>query len=442
MQIDSLSNQTEQNKSHAKKFVLIGLILSLILLLILLILLIVYVNNIPHNLTLVIDGQAKEYTEDTFIFEDNKIYVSLKDIANSIGYRYYDGGYKQYTQDKTTCYLECDDEIVVYELGKDKINKALADGNIQYSEFEIFEPVRQINDKLYVIASGLEVGCNIDFSYNQNTNQLVINTLSSLYTAYNDKAIAQNYLNVDGTDEDFENKKTILYNMLVVTSTIKGQKKYGVISLDGSVTYLDIKYDEIKFIENLQYFLVKGDNKYGVMSKDGKQIINLEYDKITVIDGINNLYYVEKNGKKGIFDENGKVLGGNLYVQYDEIGVNKTIFTSDNIENSMIIYNKCIPARMNDKWGVFDIEGNLISNFEYDSLGYIDPERKGTNILLIEDIEGIVVCKEGKYGVIDSKGNLLVTCAFDKIYSETVEGEEKYYIQYGDQSIEIHDYLE
>ena len=439
MQISSL-NANAQKKSNAKKYVLIGLIISVVLLLLLLVLLVLYSNMIPQKMILTIDGQSQNYTEDMFVFEDNNIYISLKDIANLIGYRYYDGGYKQFTQDKTSCYLESDDEVVVYQLDSDKINKTLNSTDVQYSEFTISKPVRQINNKLYVIAADLELGCNVSIAYNQSTNQMTINTLSSLYNFYNEKAMNNAYLNVDGLDDTFVNKKTIRYGMLVVKSTIREIEKYGVISLDGQKTYLDIKYDEISFIENLQCFLVKGDNKYGLMYKDGTQIIKLEYDQINLFDSMNNLFYVEKNDKKGILDENGEALG-NMFVEYDEIGINKSLFSSNNIENPMLLYNKCIPVKKDDKWGIFNIEGELISNFTWDSLGYVDPKNSKNNILLAENVEGIIVCKDEKYGVINSEGKLLVPCIYDKVYAEIIEGKYRYYIQIGDESIEINDYI-
>lgn len=442
MQIGNLNASKDNKNSKTKKYVLIGLIVSVVLLFLILTLLIVFSSMKPQKLMLSIDGQTKEFAQDTFVFEEEKVYVSLKDIANLVGYRYYDGGYKEFTQDKTICYLECDDEIVVYESKKDKISKTLNNDKIQYSEFNISAPVKMINNKLYVVSSGLSIGCNLSFLYKQDTNQITINTLSNLYNTYSARVEEGKYINVTGLDENFINKKAILYGMLVVNSNIKGQTKYGVISLDGEKTYLDIKYNDMKFIENLQEFIVKGETKYGVMAKNGAQKIKIDYDEIKLFDNINNLYYVQKNGKKGILDVDGEALGQNLYVEYDEIGVDASLFKSNNIQNSMELFNKCIPVKKGEKWGVFDISGELISNFNWDSLGYVDAQKSSENILLINGIiEGIIVCRDGKYGIIDSEGNLLVGPVFDKIYSETEAGEERYYIQFGNTITELDDYL-
>lgn len=449
MQINDIGIKKEQTKtkSKAKKYVLIGLIVSAVLLLLLLILLVLISTMTPKNLTLTVDGTVKTFESDVFIKENNTLYVSLRDIANLVGYRYYEGGYKQYNQDKSKCYLESDNEIVVYELANNKILKTLNNGYEQYSEFTISEPVKQSGDKLYVTAQALAKGCNLNFVYIENSNQIVINTLDNLYNSYNEKAKEGSYLNVETLDDDFSNKKTILYGMLVVKSTIKEQEKYGVISLDGSKVYLDIKYDEISFNEQLQEFLVKAESKYGVMSKDGKQIIKLDYDKLQLLDNINNLYYVEKNGKKGVLDRNGNALGGILYVEYDQVGISSNLFPSNNIENSMLLYDNCIPVKKGNKWAIFDKTGKVISDFKWDDLGYIETTTNNTNvsntnnILLIEEVNGIVVCQNGKYGIVSSEGNLIVNPVYNKIYSETINGKELYYLQFENTVIELNNYL-
>ena len=93
MQISSIGKKANQPTSNAKKYVLIGLIISVILLIILFVLLILVQSIKPAPaLTLNVDGEAKQFATDTFKFtQDNEIYVSLKDVASLIGYRYYDG---------------------------------------------------------------------------------------------------------------------------------------------------------------------------------------------------------------------------------------------------------------------------------------------------------------------------------------------------------------
>ena len=224
------------------------------------------------------------------------------------------------------------------------------------------EPIKRNNNKLYVIRSGLETGCNLKLMYNQKTNQIIINTLPGLYKVYNDKAEEGAYTNVDSISDNFNNKKAILYDMLVV----KSGNKYGVTALDGVTTKIGTKYDEMEFIENTQEFLVKANDRYGIITKDGVVKIGINYSKIELLDNANGLYYaVNASNKKGVL-RNGKILG-RLYVEYDEIGINPVLFPSDDIKNPRLLYDNCIPVKKDNKWGMFDITGNMISNFYWDS---------------------------------------------------------------------------
>lgn len=120
------------------------------------------------------------------------------------------------------------------------------------------------------------------------------------------------------------------------------------------------------------------------------------------------------------------------------------MFPSNDIKNARLLYDNCIPVKKDGKWAMFDVTGNIISNFNWDNFGYIHStsnSERSQNILLIEYISGIVVSKNGKYGIINSVGDLLVPCVFDKIYSETLGGEQTYYIQFEGSTIDLDTYL-
>ena len=67
--------------------------------------------------------------------------------------------------------------------------------------------------------------------------------------------------------------------------------------------------------------------------------------------------------------------------------------------------------------------------------GYIEgtsKAAKGNNVLIIPEKEGIVVYKDGLYGVINSSGRTLLPIQLKKIYMETNNGKNNYYMVYGD----------
>lgn len=188
-------------------------------------------------------------------------------------------------------------------------------------------------------------------------------------------------------------------------------------------------------------FYVTTDKKVGILSSEGAQKIEPSYDEIKLLDNDSRLYYVKSNKLAGVLDKNGKRV---VYLEYDQIGVNSASFPSNDIKNSMFLFDNCIPVMKNNKWGVFDKNGNLIIDTVYDGLGYIGSTKKDTafnNLLIIPSIEGIVVCQNEKYGIINSRGKYVAPCSFDRIYSVTNLGSDKFYLEYGDQTIELEDYL-
>lgn len=488
MQISSIGKQKKEEPSKARKYVLIGIIISAILLVLVFVLLMVYglmKKNAPKALTLNIDGEQKTFTEGTFIFSGDNLYISLKDIAGAIGYRYYDGEYKKYTQNKDKCYLECDEEIASFELGSDKVYKTLSDQELNYYELSMDEPVVKKDDKLYVISSGLMQGCNLYITYNKSENQILMSTLNGVYNNYTSKVAQYDSIegiSIDYLDGSFNNKKAILYGMLVVKSKIKNVEKYGVISLDGKTVYLPINHDYVEFMESSQDFLVSiktnNKSKYGIKYKDGETKLAINYDKIEIIDNINLVYYVEMDGKKGLLKEDGKpkidiiydkievldstnelyyvenngkkgVLNGDgqpvLYVEYDQIGIDENKFPNDNIENSKLLYGKYIPANRYGYWGLYNIETRQFTDFNLEEIGYISNSRVNEgNILLIEEIEGIVAKKDGRYGIITKKSNgvFKVAPVFDGLSYETENGKTSYYLVFGSTKYEVNEYLE
>ena len=89
MQINSLNSNNRQNNSNAKKYILIGIIISVALLVILLVISVLYSGMKPKQLQLIVNGNSIDFANDTFFMENGKIYVSLKDIANLIDYKYF-----------------------------------------------------------------------------------------------------------------------------------------------------------------------------------------------------------------------------------------------------------------------------------------------------------------------------------------------------------------
>ena len=86
---------------------------------------------------------------DLFIFEGEEVYVSIRDIASYVGYRSYNGGYRQYTEKTNQCYVQNANEVCTFEQDSTTIYKNAPD-EMDYEAFELALPVVSRNNKLYV----------------------------------------------------------------------------------------------------------------------------------------------------------------------------------------------------------------------------------------------------------------------------------------------------
>ena len=434
-------NEPTAEQAKAKKMMkIIGIVLAVLLLLAIgLVALMYYIQSV--QLKVYVDGELKTKMKDIFLFDqDNNLYIPIRTFAKYVNYTSGNGEYKEYAENITACYVESKDEIASFSLGSNKIYKIILDGNNDYEYYEIDEPIKMFNNQLYTTIEGAKIAFNISMSYNQEKNQINIYTLSYLVSKNTNK-----FQNTDIANKDasFGNKKALLYNMLIVKNE---NDNYGVQTLDGQEV-LGTKYANIKFVESSKEFIVTTmENKVGIMSYDSKIKISPEYDAIKQIDKDSGLYLATKNKKQGVVNSNGSII---LYLEYDQIGITASQYTNSNtIKNQYLLYNKCIPAKKNGKWEIFDKTGRNIAGTgtTYEELGCSAGNKKSNeenlnSVLLVPEYEGIVVGRNGVYGLIDSDGKTLLPIALQSIYSITSEGEETYYMLYDNQLRNLIDYI-
>ena len=393
---------------------------------------------------------SSSYSDDLFIFQGEKAYISLKDIDKIIGYKFYNGGYKQYTEDINKCYLECDNEVTTFERDSDKIYKTPVN-DLDYTYYTLKEPIKRMNGKLYIESSDLAVSCNLQIYYSMEKNRIQIHTLPylvSYYTrAYSNSAVETN----------FNNQKALLYGLMVVQSIDKTEKnsngkvlKYGVNNLQNE-EIIGMKYTAMEFIEGTEEFIVTTDeNKVGLITSDGDTRVSPQYDALKQIDKDLNLYLATNNSKNGVIERNGKIL---IYPEYDQIGVDLAKYSNNDIKNKYILFNNAIPVQRDKMWGLYDKEGKQILPLEYTDIGCSirTSEGKSVNsVLAIPSIEGIVLSKEleenekrvTRYGVFSATGKELVPVRLENIYSVTTDGQEIYTMVFnGGQTYDLIEYV-
>lgn len=420
-----IENEDFIEKNKKSKTIMLIIVGIIVFLLILSGVLLYMIYNVEKNtLKLTIDNKSTTFERDMFVIEDNKLYIKIKDFATLMGYETHNSEYKdRYSEDTTKCYISNINENASYILNSNTMYKK-ATNNVDYEYFDLEDPVKLINENLYVSEEGMEIGTNILIDYNSNTNKISVLSLNNIISKY---ASAFTNSAIGDDKADFNNQKALRYGLVVVKSA---DGHYGVLDSKGQ-EIIGTKYKSISFKEDSKEFTVVTDEgKMGILSSNGITKIEPNYSEIKQISKELNYYLVCNNKKYGVINQNGNIV---IYLEYDKIGIDETKFNTNGIENPYILYDNCILVQQNGKWGMFDINGNQILPVEYDEMGCVagtQNDKISNNVLIIPRYKAIVVGKEGKYGIVNSIGQQYVPVAFDSIYSITTSGEDKYYMTY------------
>lgn len=430
-----IENEEVEKKNKKSKTIMIIISIFIALLLILSIGLVYLIYDIQKDMIKlnIDDTLITNFADDMFLFEDDTIYISIKDFAKLVNYQVYNGDHT--SEDITKGYIQNQYEEASYTLNSNKLYKTLLSGK-DYEYYTLEKPVKMKNSKLYISIDGVQIATTSAISYNAENKKFTVYTLPYLATYYTNKF---NDSAVGDEKADFSNQKALLYNMIVVKNE---NGKYGVRSLDKK-EIIGTKYASIKFIESSKDFIVTTDDKkMGILASNGVTKIQPEYDEIKQIDKDLNLYLVKNGNKYGVINQNGNIV---IYLEYDSIGIDATQFASNNIKNQYLLFDNCIAVQKNKKWGLFDKTGKQILPIEYDGIGCIagtQSNKTNNNLLIIPKYECIVVAKDKKYGIINSRGEVYIPCVLDSVYSVTSGGQDSYYMVQGEKTLDIIEYLE
>lgn len=398
-----------QKKDKSKKTATI-LLISIIIVFILIIVLVCIIAYLKGNtLTVTLDGQANADIKEMLIFEeDGTIYVPIRDIAKYLNYRSYNGDYTNKSEETNQCYIESDTEVATFSVNSNKIYK-ISSTTTDYEYYYIDKPIKSINGKLYATTDGIEKAFNVSFVYNKDKKRVIIKTMDYIFDSYQDGILNYGY---DSVSDKFDDKKAILNNLAIVSND---RQEYGIFNVNTDEILLETKYDSISYIPTTGDFFVESNDKIGIISSQGKTKVKISYDSIKIMDQDLRLYLVEKDNKYGVIDVNEKII---IPIEYDEIGIDISNFEKNNIKNKFIFVDNLIPVRKNKLWGLFDLKGEQVTDYKYDSFGYIaTTNREAENLLVIPNYNVIVACKDKRYIVINSLGEELWNGnSFDEVY--------------------------
>jgi len=410
-----------------------------------------------------VNGEQKDIPKNFYVEVDGVKYFNVRKLGEILGYEYTIGEYGQYNEEKDSCYLQNNFEILTITAGAKKYTKYIQIksgsklGNIKvsssngngYSEsFKIENPVQfdEKNAILYVPAEYVGEMFNIkldwkEYRINIYTLNYMANTAQKVVTKAGLKNMSSYY----------ENMRALLDGYIVVNTSESSKKgnAYGVISLANGSEIISKKYDDIIYTQNTKEFYITAANgTVGILSNTGEQIIApSEFESIKLLDQENKLYLVKKGKEYGVLDGNGNVI---IYAEYDKIGIDVKNYKNDNVENNALFFGKCIPVQKGKKYGLFDITGKNVLDVTYDQFGYKTTQKSTSSgseesVLLIPSyvgINGIVFNYNDMYGIFDANtGTMAYPAVFSKVYAITKSGEKTYYVEFDGQSINLADKL-
>lgn len=172
-------------------------------------------------------------------------------------------------------------------------------------------------------------------------------------------------------------------------------------------------YWEGSFEEGKAPFYLKLNGKWGVVDYQGKELVPCDYDKVQ-LSGQYDVQIVVKEGKYDL-----RIDGRDYHLSFDEIApVRGGIFR----------------VKKDGKYGCIDMDLNELSPCVYDGIdmmsGFGDEELirvfhvssdfyrgdKGFKHWWKNEPDGLIpVKKDGKYGLLDNRGNLVAECKYDMV---------------------------
>ncbi len=207
----------------------------------------------------------------------------------------------------------------------------------------------------------------------------------------------------------------------IVSKKTENGFRYGYIDFRGH-TILNTEYTQLKRVTQIPsekdiYFIAYKEGQAGLL-KNKQVILNYEYQEISYY-AVDDIFITTRNGKQGVVKKEGqtilhseydRILSGGIYLnaikgdeslmfdlQGNQIQTESISITQTDNPNYYIAIDK------NDIYTVVDASGNKIIDDNYSYIGYLPGNY-------------FIVAKEGKNGIINSKGEVVVEIKYTSIF--------------------------
>ena len=197
--------------------------------------------------------------------------------------------------------------------------------------------------------------------------------------------------------------------------------RYGYINYKGD-TLLETEYTEVSRITDIDddnniYLIAYKDGQAGVI-KNKKQILDHEYEGI-IYNATNDVFTIQRNGKYGVTDRNGKIkiepqysklIWGGVYINVEQDGQNKVLDVNGNEVTDGYVSrtptsdgNYSIVYGEDDIYKIIDNNGNVIIDKDYTYIEELDNNY-------------YIVASSQKNGIIDLTGKSVIDLKYSSIF--------------------------
>ena len=134
-----------------------------------------------------------------------------------------------------------------------------------------------------------------------------------------------------------------------------------------------------------------------------------------------------------------------MNVEYDEIGLTMNQIAKYDVKNAYVLYDDCIPVKKDQMWGFISKSSrSLIVEPTYEDIGCIigtSTENAASSVILVPEYEGIIVKKDGKYGLINSTGKVIIQPEATEFYTTNINSQTSYYFLYNGERVNLIEFL-
>lgn len=188
------------------------------------------------------------------------------------------------------------------------------------------------------------------------------------------------------TKESKINLKNIIIGLILILAI------YGLIQV---VTKNNKVYD-VEKIDDYKYFVLKQKGKYGVIDAKGNVIIETKYSDVVIPNPSKDIFVCKENGKSKVFNSKNK----ELYTKYEDADA----IELKNIASDLMYEKSILKVQKNGKYGLADLNGKEILGTNYSSIEAL-AYREGS----------VLIKKDDKCGVANMRGTEIIKCEYDKI---------------------------